>query len=150
MAQVCAPVTIITTTVDGQPFGSTVSAFASLSVTPPMVVLALDNRGSLISKVQQTKRLGANVLASDQADVAAKFAARGRTDRFEDLDWAFDHGLPRLGGTSAWLRCDVVEFRPGGDHTLALATVHEAIASELPGLTYYQRSFGSATSPTQA
>lgn len=144
MAQVCAPVTIITTTVDDKPYGSTVSAFASLSVAPPMVVLALDNRGSLIGKVQETKRLGVNVLAHGQEEIAVKFAARGRVDRFSDLTWTFDHGLPRIAGTSAWLRCDVVEFRPGGDHTLALATVHEAEASQLPGLTYYQRTFGSA------
>ena len=42
MAGVCAPVTIVTTMDEGQPFGATVSAFASLSLDPPMVTVALD------------------------------------------------------------------------------------------------------------
>ncbi|NLE98682.1 MAG: flavin reductase family protein, partial [Propionibacterium sp.] len=38
MARVPAPVTIVTTAdEEGNPYGTTVSAFASLSVTPPMV-----------------------------------------------------------------------------------------------------------------
>ena len=41
MARVAAPVTVVTTSVDGVPTGTTVSAFASLSITPPMVLLAL-------------------------------------------------------------------------------------------------------------
>lgn len=144
MAHVSAPVAVVTTMIDGIPYGSTVSAFASLSVHPPMVLLALDNRGSLIGRIRTSGRLGLNVLADDQSDIARRFAIPGLADRFTGVDWADDHGLPRLAGTTDWLRCDRVVFEPGGDHTVLLATVTDAWTSGLPALTYYLRHFGSA------
>lgn len=144
MAHVSAPVSVITTTVGGVPHGSTVSAFASLSVHPPMVLLALDNRGALVGQIKESGRLMVNVLAEDQSELAIRFATRGLPNRFEELEWADDHGLPRIAGASAWLRCDRVVFEPGGDHTVLLATVFAAETSGRGGLTYYRRRFGSA------
>lgn len=144
MAHVAVPVTVITTLVDGEPHGSTVSAFASLSVTPPMVVLALDNRGALVTQIRDAGRLAVNVLAADQAAVAMTFATRGRIDRFTAVDWSLDDGLPRLAGCAAWLRCDRVSFEPGGDHTILLGTVTAADTTGKDALTYYLRRFGSA------
>lgn len=144
MAHVSAPVSVVTTMVDGVPHGSTVSAFASLSVHPPMVLLALDNRGALVGQVRESGRLMVNVLAEDQSELALRFATRGLPNRFEHLDWSDDHGLPRIAGATAWLRCDRVVFEPGGDHTVLLATVFAAETSGHGGLTYYRRRFGSA------
>lgn len=150
MAHVSAPVSIITTMVDGVPYGSTVSAFGSLSVHPPMVFLALDNRGALIGHVRASQRIGVNVLSSAQSNLAIRFATRGLQNRFEGIDWIDDDGLPRLVGTTAWLRCDEVICTPGGDHTVLLGTVAAAEASGVDGLTYYQRRFGSASAATSA
>ncbi|TRY18658.1 flavin reductase family protein [Tessaracoccus rhinocerotis] len=144
MSRVSAPVTIVTTMQDGVPHGTTVSAFASLSVHPPMVLLALDNRGSLVGRIRQTGRLLVNVLAEDQAETAIRFATPALPDRFEGVDWTQDHGLPRLSGAAAWLRCEHVVLEPGGDHTVLLATVATAESAEHGGLTYYRRQFGSA------
>ncbi len=150
MAHVSAPVTIITTMVDGVPYGSTVSAFASLSVHPPMVFLALDNRGALITRIRSAGRIGVNVLSSAQANLAVRFATRGFQDRFAGIDWVEDHGLPRLNDSTAWLRCDEVTCTPGGDHTVLLGTVSGAETAGVDGLTYYQRRFGSASAATSA
>lgn len=150
MAHVSAPVTIITTMVDGVPYGSTVSAFASLSVTPPMVFLALDNRGALINHVRSSGRIGVNVLSSAQSNLAIRFATRGLPDRFSGIDWDVDNGLPRIAGSTSWLRCDEVICTPGGDHTVLLGTVSAAETSGVDGLTYYQRRFGSASAATSA
>lgn len=150
MAHVSAPVTVITTMIDGVPYGSTVSAFASLSVNPPMVLLALDNRGALIKHIRQSGRIGVNVLSSAQGDLAVRFATRGLPDRFSEVDWAPEEGLPRIEGATAWLRCEQVTFEPGGDHTVLLGTVAAAEASGVDGLTYYQRRFGSAAAGISA
>ena len=144
MSHVSAPVSVVTTLVDGIPYGSTVSAFASLSVHPPMVLLALDNRGALIDHIRSSGRLMLNVLAEDQAEVAKIFATRGEPDRFSRVDWSMDTGLPRITGATAWLRCDHVAFEPGGDHTVLLATVSSAENSDARGLTYYRREFHPA------
>lgn len=143
MAHVSAPVSVMTTMQDGKPVGSTVSAFASLSVTPPMIILALDNRGAMVDHLRDSGVLGVNVLASDQARLAIRFASKIE-ERFEGVDWVTDHGVPRLDGITAWLFCDHLKFEPGGDHTVILATVAKAETLGDDGLTYYRRDFGSA------
>lgn len=141
MARVPSPVTVITTAVDGVPTGTTVSAFASLSVDPPMVFFALDNRGGMIERIRESGRVGVNVLAGDQSEVAMRFARRDLPDRFFGLDWQEDHGLPRLGGTVSWLRCEDLQLIPGGDHTVVLATVADAETSGDASLGYHLRLF---------
>lgn len=141
MARVPAPVTVITTQVDGRASGTTVSAFASLSITPPMVVFALDNRGGMVDRLRASGRAGVNILAGHQADAAIAFASRHSGDRFADLAWHEDAGLPRLDDTAAWLRCESLEFLPGGDHTVVLGTVAEADPLGDSSLAYHLREF---------
>ena len=141
MAHVPSPVTVITTMVDGAPTGTTVSAFASLSIDPPMVFFALDNRGGMIDRVRESGRVGINLLAGDQSEVALRFARRDLPDRFAGLGWHADEGLPRIDGAVAWLRCEELEFRPGGDHTVVLAHVTEAEFDGDESLVYHLRAF---------
>lgn len=141
MARVPSPVTVITTTVDDTPAGTTVSAFASLSVDPPMVFFALDNRGGMIERIREAGRVGVNVLAGGQSEVAMRFARRDLADRFYGLAWREDHGLPRIDGAVSWLRCEELQLIPGGDHTVALATVADAETAGDASLGYHLRLF---------
>ena len=143
MARVSAPVTVITTWVDGAPSGTTVSAFASLSIAPPMVVFALDNRGGMIDRLRAAGRIGVNIRGGDQAETAHRSPRRDLPDRFAGLAWQEDHGLPRFDGVAAWLRCEHLTFEPGGDHTLVLGTVTEASSADRPSLAYQMRQFRS-------
>ena len=64
MAAVCAPVTVVTSADEAGPHGATVSAFASLSLRPPLVTVARDRRSALLASILGTGRLGVNVLAA--------------------------------------------------------------------------------------
>ncbi|MFV0430359.1 MAG: flavin reductase family protein [Arachnia sp.] len=140
MARVPAPVTIITASVSDVAYGTTVSAFASLSLTPPMVFFALDGRGRMVERLRLTRRFGVNVLASDQAGLAERFAAR-TADRFDRVAWADDSGLPKLAHTASWLRCEVVAIEPGGDHSIVLGRVAGAENYRTDALSYHLRTF---------
>lgn len=142
MAAVCAPVTVVTTTVDGMPHGATVSSFASLSLQPPLITIALDRRSSLLTQLRARGRFGVNLLGHGQADLATRFARRD-VDRFTDTDWYFDHDLPRLHGSAGWLVCDVHTVVDGGDHDLILGHVEAAAHAEHPPLIYAHRTFGT-------
>lgn len=142
MAGVCAPVTIVTTTAGSLPHGTTVSSFASLSLRPPMVTVALDRASGVLSHISATGRFGVNVLASTQDDLALGFARRG-ADRFAGVDWHFDHGLPRLDSAPGWLACEVTEIVEGGDHLLLLGTVTHARTTPAAPLVYGYRTFGT-------
>lgn len=141
MARVPSPVTVVTTSIGGEPYGTTVSSFASLSIDPPMVLFALDNRGAMIERLRESGRAGINILAGDQAAVAARFAQPGRPDRFLDLAWHDEQGLPRIDGAASWLRCEQLALIPGGDHTVVLGTVASAQTHGDSSLGYYLRQF---------
>ncbi|MET9014940.1 flavin reductase family protein [Streptomyces olivaceoviridis] len=144
MATVASPVAVVTAMDGPRPHGTTVSAFASLSLTPPMVMVSLDNRSRLLAIIRRTGRLGLNILGTHQAQLAATFARSGR-DKFDDVIWSPSANLPRLPGSAAWIAAEVDEHVTAGDHTVLLAHVITAESSGegLKPLTYHQRSFGT-------
>src|SRR6201996_9206771 len=99
MAGVVAPVTVVTTTGPDGPAGTTVSAFASLSLHPPLVSVAFARDSSLLGQIQRTGRFGINILAHGQEAIAVLFARRG-VDRFGAVSWGGDPRLPRLGAAA--------------------------------------------------
>ncbi|RZL82857.1 MAG: flavin reductase [Rhodococcus sp. (in: high G+C Gram-positive bacteria)] len=142
MARVTGPVAIVTAVHDGAPHGTTVSSLASLSMSPAMITVALDNGSALLAIVRETGAFGVNVLSARQHEAAMRFASR-RDDRFAGVAWEFADGLPRLTGSSAWLRCAVSAEIPGGDHTLLLGTVRDCSTSDATPLVYSRRTFGT-------
>ena len=77
MAGVATPVSVVTTLTDGRPHGTTVSAFASLSMDPPMVLVSLDRGSGLLARLAVGGVFGVNVLGRDQAPLALAFARKG-------------------------------------------------------------------------
>jgi flavin reductase (DIM6/NTAB) family NADH-FMN oxidoreductase RutF len=142
MAAVCTPVAVVTTMAGDRPHGSTVSAFASLSLNPPMVLVSLDLGSDLLRHIRGSRVFGLNVLHTGQAALAAAFARKG-DDKFDGVRWVRQDGIPVLAGCAGWLACTVTELVPGGDHVVvfgrATGAGHEAAAP----LTYHQRQFGT-------
>ncbi|MER6313272.1 flavin reductase family protein [Streptomyces sp. NPDC001581] len=143
MAGVGGPVTIVTAFDEGTPHGTTVTAFASLSLDPPMVTVALSENSTLLPRIVRSGRFGVNVLAASQRGLAHRFARPG-VDRFAGANWHADDGLPRLAGCLGWIACDVTQAVRGGDHFLLLGAVKDAQRSgaETP-LIYADRTFGT-------
>ncbi len=142
MGNVCTPVTVVTTLAGSRPHGTTVSAFASLSLEPPLVMVALATTSDLLDRMETGSRFGVNVLAREQADLALRFASKG-DHKFDGVDHVIDAGAPRLPGASTWLGCSVTDLLPGGDHVIVVGTVHVAEVADRHPLTYRARTFGT-------
>jgi len=142
MAEVCTPVTVVTALLGDRPHGTTVSAFTSLSMDPPMVLVSLDRRSELLRGLGKGVRFGVNVLGSDQAALAGAFARKG-ADKFAGVGWDLDEGAPRLDGSSGWLACAVAKLVDGGDHVIVLGDVLRAVSFGGEPLTYHARRFGT-------
>ncbi|TSD96896.1 flavin reductase [Gordonia rubripertincta] len=142
MAKVCTPVAVITAFDDRRPHGTTVSAFTSLSMGPPMILVSLDRDSDLLAIIRRTGRFGVNVLAHDQADVAMRFARKG-ADKFDGVDWSDSAELPRLDGAAGWLGCTTASLVDGGDHVVALGNIVETGITSTAPLTYHDRVFGT-------
>lgn len=142
MAAVCTPVSVVTAMDGSRPHGTTVSAFASLSMNPPMVMVALDRTSQLLTLVGETSRFGLNVLGSMQTDLAMRFAGKGEA-KFGGVSWSASSGVPRLSGAPGWLACTVDRLIDGGDHAIALGLIIEADSRAVAPLTYHSRRFGT-------
>jgi flavin reductase (DIM6/NTAB) family NADH-FMN oxidoreductase RutF len=142
MGSVCTPVSVVTAMAGDRPHGTTVSAFASLSLDPPMVLVSLDRSSDLLRLVRRSLAFGLNVLHSGQSALASAFARKGE-DKFDGVDWTLDGGVPRLGGSAGWLACRVERLVKGGDHIVVLGRVVAVRHDPAPPLTYYQRGFGT-------
>lgn len=146
MAQVCTPVSIVTTMSADGPFGTTVSAFNSLSMNPPMIMVALDKASDLLAAIEGQTSFAVNVLAAGQGDLGLSFARKGGTSKFDGIDWSVEAGNPCLPGVSAFLSAQASQFVDGGDHIIVLGEIEYARTSPALPLTYHARSFGTHTS----
>jgi flavin reductase (DIM6/NTAB) family NADH-FMN oxidoreductase RutF len=146
MGNVAGPVSVVTTHAAGKPAGTTVSAFVSLSMEPPMLLVSLMRGSYLLSLLSVGSTVGVNVLCSEQAALATQFTGR-HEERFSGVDWVLLDGAPALAGAHAWVSLRVARLVPAGDHVLVLGDVLNAVsrAHDEPGdpLTYHRRSFGT-------
>lgn len=142
LAGVCTPVSVVTSHHRGRPHGTTVSAFCSLSLDPPMVLVSLDRGSDLLAMVSESGRFGVNVLSHDQDELARRFARKG-TDKFDRAEWDLHLGVPRLAGAATWLACRLEQLMEGGDHLVAYGLVEHAESAPGDPLLYRNRAFGT-------
>jgi flavin reductase (DIM6/NTAB) family NADH-FMN oxidoreductase RutF len=144
LAGVCTPVSVVTSHREGHPHGTTVSAFCSLSLEPPMVLVSLDRSSDLLAIVSESRVFGINVLNHGQKELALNFARKG-PDKFEDVEWELDRGVPRIVGAATWLVCKLEQLHDGGDHLIAMGLVEHAESGPGNPLLYRRHEFGTMT-----
>jgi flavin reductase (DIM6/NTAB) family NADH-FMN oxidoreductase RutF len=140
-------VTVVTALDGARPFGITVNALSSVSLDPPLVMVALDRRRFLTPIVRAAGRYAVSILSEDQQALSDCFAGApvepGRLD-FCGASWhAGPTGLPLLDGAIATLECTVVGTFSAGDHDLFIGHV-DSLANDpehpMP-LIYYRRRY---------
>jgi 3-hydroxy-9,10-secoandrosta-1,3,5(10)-triene-9,17-dione monooxygenase reductase component len=140
-------VTVVTTLDGGEPQGITVNALSSVSLQPPLVMVALDRRRFITPAVRRAGRYAVNVLSEDQQPLSDCFAGApvqpGR-DAFCGATWTpGSTGLPLIERAIATLECTVVQTFQAGDHELFIGRV-DAMANADPHpmpLLYYRRQY---------
>ncbi|MEA2619739.1 MAG: 3-hydroxy-9,10-secoandrosta,3,5(10)-triene-9,17-dione monooxygenase reductase component [Chloroflexota bacterium] len=140
-------VTVVSAFEGEQPCGITVNALSSVSLDPPLVMVALDRRRFLTPIVRAAGRYAVNVLSEDQQALSDCFAGApvepGRGD-FCGAAWhPGETGLPLIDEAIATLECTVVQTFSAGDHDLFIGRV-DALANQeehpMP-LLYYRRRY---------
>jgi flavin reductase (DIM6/NTAB) family NADH-FMN oxidoreductase RutF len=135
-------VTIVTTTVDGQDYGTTASAVSSLSMEPPMLLVCLNETSETGKAIREASRFVVNILGEGQGDIAYRFATKSPS-KFEGVEVVRGtHGLPTIADSLAHIECRVTEAVRGGTHTVFLGEVEVASAMEGSPLTYFRGQFG--------
>ncbi len=135
-------VTIVTARAGEDIHGMTVSAFASVSLDPPLVLVCADKGTHTLPVIERGGCFAANVLTAAQSDLSNRFASsKDEFRRFEGLDCdAGPTGSPLIPGCLANLDCRVVAAHEAGDHVIFVGRVEEIRLGEGEPLLY----FGSA------
>ena len=114
----------------GRDYGMTVSAFASVSLDPPLVLVCIGDDATIAGAVAEAGHFAVSVLAENQEAVANRFATSD-TDRFAGTAVVRGiTGLALIDGAVVHLECAIVARHRGGDHTIVVGEVLAATAVE--------------------
>jgi flavin reductase (DIM6/NTAB) family NADH-FMN oxidoreductase RutF len=122
---------------DGTPHGLTVNSFTSVSLTPPLVLVCLDHRASVMAEFLAASHYAINILTEEQEDLSNRFARR-LEQRFEDTAWhPGETGAPIIEGCLASIECEMRQVIEAGDHAILLAeAVHAKVHHGRPLLFF--------------
>ncbi len=154
MGHFATGVTVVTVATPDGPRGITVNALSSVSLEPPLVMVALDRSRHIVPAVRASARYAVNVLAEDQRLLADCFAGAevepGR-ERFCGAPWhPGASGLPLIDGAIATLECTIVETVSVGDHDLFIGRVDTLATPRDAGPLIYHRRRYRSVDPTLA
>ncbi len=162
LARFATGVTVVTSiAADGSDHGMTASAFSSLSLDPPLVLVCIKQGNSTYKLIKEHGSFAVNVLSRQQQSLSNRFAGGivdddGKwspwpqdRDRFADLSLsrAEHSGAAIFEASLVALDCSLESILPGGDHGIFVGRV-EGITNlstdeELDPLLYGGGSYGS-------
>jgi flavin reductase (DIM6/NTAB) family NADH-FMN oxidoreductase RutF len=134
-------ITVVTANGPDGPVGLTASAFSSLSLHPPLVLVCIGQASYLHDSLTQAPVFGIHFLEDAQEEVCNTFAFK-REDRFEGIE--IERGpsdVPLLPEFLARLICERYEVMEGGDHSILVGRVIAADVADGSPLVWCQGGF---------
>jgi 4-nitrophenol 2-monooxygenase / 4-nitrocatechol 4-monooxygenase, reductase component len=135
-------VSVVTTAVGGEQFAATVSALASVSLEPPMLLVCLNRTSATQEAITRSGRFAVSILAEHQHRLARWFATKEAAKLDAGVAAAGPAGLPVIREAVAYLECTVRDTVRGGTHTVFLAEVVSGWPGRGRPLVYYRGALG--------
>jgi flavin reductase (DIM6/NTAB) family NADH-FMN oxidoreductase RutF len=140
LSQFASGVTVVTTQGPDGPLGLTVTAFSSLSLDPPLVLVCIDSRSEAHAGFERGA-FAVSLLAEGQEEVSRRFAGGGPAKFAAGGLSAGESGLLLVPGALAHLECRVTAAVPGGDHVIYIGLVERAAVREGRPLLHHARGY---------
>jgi flavin reductase (DIM6/NTAB) family NADH-FMN oxidoreductase RutF len=128
--------------------GMTVSAFNSLSLEPPLILICLTKETTTANLILESRIFSVSMLGGDQAYLSDRFAGRiplpNHEDRFDGVAiFTAETGAPMLQDALAWLDCRVQTIHDGSTHWIVIGEVVATGYKDetLPPLIYFNRAY---------
>lgn len=145
-------VTVVTVqTAEGEVHGMTASAFCSVSLAPPLVLVCVDHLAETYLHLRERGEFGVSILKEEQEALSEFFA-----DPERNLDAAYRLGIEYhqmhrgtyvLKDALANLDCSTVKAYEGGDHTIFVGEVREVALGEGEPLLYFRGRYRTFAFP---
>ena len=135
-------VTVVSTQHEQQTWGMTANAVTSLSLDPPLLLVAVQKESQTHAQLKAAGCFAVNILTADQEELSNRFAFKGPKD-FSGLDFTTDvTGSPIIPDTLGYVDCQLKEILPGGDHDIFIGEiVGGGGTGEGTPLLYYQGQY---------
>ena len=133
-------VTVVTMLRDGEPYGITVNAFMSVSLKPPLVAIAIDERANAHPTLLESDRFGVSILRDDQDGLSNLFAGYPSETA---PSWVEIEGMPLLDGAIGHIVCRITAQHEAGDHTIFVGHVEHLAYDEGEPLLYFRGKYAT-------
>lgn len=138
-------VAIVTTrAADGRAVGLTINSFASLSLSPALVLWSLVDRSPNLGVFKAAQYFGISVLADHQQALASRFANPAVEQKFDAVAVReAPEGIPVIDGALATLVCATEQHLHAGDHQLFVGRVLRTDHDEGTPLVFHGGRFAA-------
>ena len=139
LAHFATGVTIVTTSDSEQrPTGLTASAFCSVSLDPPLILICVDHKSQSYPHLRESGRFAINILHHGHEQLSRRFAS-SRLDKFDGVPFTLGTlGVPLIDEALAYLECRTVSAHVEGDHTIFVGRVEAVGVGEGDPLLYFR------------
>ncbi len=132
---------VSTAAATGKPVGITINSFASVSLSPPLVLWNIAKSALSHDIFVRARYFCINVLAMHQRELSLTFSQTG-ADKFSGLNCgAGIGGAPKLPEFAACFECETEDWHEGGDHTIIVGRVRAFEDRETDPLIFYRGRF---------
>jgi 3-hydroxy-9,10-secoandrosta-1,3,5(10)-triene-9,17-dione monooxygenase reductase component len=147
LSRFASGIAIITARDGERDVGMTLSAFCSVSLSPPLVLVCVDHNASMHELLLDHPTLGISIMACEHETQCRRFADTNETQRFEGVPFTRgDSGVPLLDDAMAHLECQLVHHCEAGDHTIFIAEVQRGAMRDGQPLLYYRGQYAQLAS----
>ena len=145
MSRFASGVTIMTTSAAGRMHGMTVSAFASQSLDPLLILVSVERSTVMHQLVMDSGAFAVNILDEHGEGTARFFADNARLDGPEFKEGTYHLGVtgsPILKEATGYLEATVDRTLDAGDHTIVVGRVVAVkIVRDTAPLIYYRSGY---------
>ena len=135
-------VTVVTTRdASGRLHGITVSAFSSVSLEPPMILVCIEKTTGSHYAFHESEFFVVNILAEEEENLSNHFASQ-IPNKFDSVHWRLGIGeIPVLEDAFVTLECRLVYAHEGGDHTIFVGLVEKSEVKNGKPLVYWHGDY---------
>ena len=129
MRKFATGVTILTVRDGNSLHGMTANAFASVSLSPTLVLVCIEKGNTTHAFVSRSGSFAMNILSASQELLARRFAKQivVSTEPFADIAYhSATTGAPIFDDCIAYVDCRVIAAHDAGDHTIFIGQVQHA------------------------
>jgi flavin reductase (DIM6/NTAB) family NADH-FMN oxidoreductase RutF len=135
-------VTVVTTKdKSGRLHGITVSAFSSVSLDPPLILVCIEKRTGSHQAFEESATFVVNILREDQQHFSDIFASQ-LPNKFEGIECIENGaGVPILTDALVNIECRLINSHASGDHTIFVGEIVKTTVSDGNPLVYFHGNY---------